>query len=621
MAWFGSRTVRKSLPIDAAHYDTTRRPIFRFISFAKPYAFLVGLAAFGGTFKFLIPLLMPLLVQIIIDHIVGSIPIPPLLDSYFSFFYNILPSLDPSPAYNLLILCFTTIFVFILMGGAIFMRTYFANIVGNKMIFNLRYALFQHLQKMSLTFYKEIQAGAIVSRVINDIQVARQMIGGAVIATVMDIITLVVVVIIVLSINWQLSLIAFIVLPLYILTFKKFNPVVRKSSKLVQENIQEISGNLHEKITGVEIIQSFTRELHEKVSFIGELKELMGNQIRLGKFNGLIQAISATLVNIGAVMVLLFGGFFVLNDYLTAGQLVAFSGYIGALYFPLSRLSELNIIVQNSSAAIERIYEFFDLFPDVKETPKANPLSRIAGEIRYDHVTFGYKNDQPILHDLTFTIEPGKTVALVGPSGGGKSSIVRLLPRFYDPQHGAILIDGNNVADLKLKDLRRHIGIVPQDPMLFSGSIIENIWYGDPNASIKQIKQAAKAAFAHDFIKSLPGEYDTLVGERGVFLSGGQKQRIALARAILKDPKILILDEATSSLDAESENYIQQAMLQILPGRTTLVIAHRLSTVVNADEIFVIREGKLVERGTHQRLMHDATSLYHQLYSKQFTTS
>ncbi|MGQ9779996.1 MAG: ABC transporter ATP-binding protein [Bacillota bacterium] len=303
---------------------------------------------------------------------------------------------------------------------------------------------------------------------------------------------------------------------------------------------------------------------------------------------------------------------------LTVGELVAVGMYLGPLYLPLQRFSELNVVFANSMAALDRIFELMDERPEVADRPGAVELPEIEGRVEFEHVFFSYNRENgPILQDVSFTVEPGQKVALVGPSGAGKTTLVNLIPRFYDVDAGAIRIDGHDIRDLKLKSLRRHIGIVLQDPVLFSGSIRENVLYGNPRASVEEVIAACKAANAHDFIMALPQGYDSEVGERGAHLSGGQRQRITIARAFLKNPRILILDEATSVLDAESEKLVQEALERLMVGRTTFIIAHRLSTIINADLILVLDHGRLVEAGTHASLMA-AGGLYCRLFARQF---
>jgi subfamily B ATP-binding cassette protein MsbA len=322
-------------------------------------------------------------------------------------------------------------------------------------------------------------------------------------------------------------------------------------------------------------------------------------------------------MGIAPLIVICFGGYQVISARMTVGELIAVTMYLAPLYLPLQRFSELNIVFANSMSALDRIYEIMDEEPEILSRPDAVDLPEIQGTVAFDHVSFSYDKACPVLHDITFTAPAGRKVALVGLSGSGKSTIASLIPRFYDPAAGTISIDGIDIRTIKVNSLRQHIGMVLQDPILFSGTIRENILYGNPSADDHHISQAARAANAYDFVAALPNAFDTEVGERGSFLSGGQRQRITIARAFLKNPEIIVFDEATSSLDSESERMIQDAMGRLIVGRTTFIIAHRLSTIVNADTILVVHDGRIVESGTHADLLVRG-GLYCDLYRSQF---
>jgi subfamily B ATP-binding cassette protein MsbA len=332
------------------------------------------------------------------------------------------------------------------------------------------------------------------------------------------------------------------------------------------------------------------------------------------------QAITGTLMGISPLIVVCFGGYRVIGGSMTVGELIAVTMYLSPLYLPLQRFSELNVVYANAMAALDRIYEIMDEKPEIVSAPGAIDLPQIRGEVEFDHVSFSYDQKCPVLHDVVFHVRPGERVALVGPSGSGKTTIVSLMPRFYDVSAGGVRIDGHDVRDITVKSLRRHIGMVLQDPILFSGTVRENILYGKPWATNDEVIEAARAANALEFITSLPNGFDSEVGERGNFLSGGQRQRVTIARAFLKDPRILILDEATANLDPESEHLIQAAMRRLITGRTTFIIAHRLSTVINADRILVLSAGRVVDSGTHGELLARG-GLYHEYHRKQFASA
>jgi subfamily B ATP-binding cassette protein MsbA len=378
-----------------------------------------------------------------------------------------------------------------------------------------------------------------------------------------------------------------------------------------------MSSNAQERISGNMVIQAFTQELNETTRFLLESERLFSTNMRRILVQSFHQALAGALVGIAPLIVICFGGYRVIHGNMTVGEIIAITMYLGPLYLPLQRFSELNIVFANSMAALDRIYEIMDEKPEIVDQPTAIELPEIKGNVTFDNVSFSYNHDCPILKDVMFTVKPGQKVALVGPSGSGKTTIVNLIPRFYDVSAGRIMIDGYDVRNIKIKSLRRHIGMVLQDPILFSGTIRENILYGNPSASEQDVIKAAKAANAYEFITSSPNGFDTQIGERGAFLSGGQKQRLTIARAFLTNPMILILDEATSSLDSESEYLIQDAMSRLVKGRTTFIIAHRLSTIINADQILVLSAGTIVESGTHVELLLKA-GLYRDLYDRQF---
>jgi len=381
-----------------------------------------------------------------------------------------------------------------------------------------------------------------------------------------------------------------------------------------------MSGNITEKISGSILIHAFTQEKYELKRFDCDSKKLLSSNMRRLFLQSLNQAITGTLIGISPLIVICFGGYRLIQGDLTVGELIAVSMYLAPLYTPLQRFSELNVVIANSMAALDRIFEIMDEKPEIIDSPDAVRLDHIEGKVEFKHVSFSYEKRCDVINDISFTAVPGMTTALVGHSGSGKSTLASLMLRLYDVDHGEIKIDNYDIRHVTAKSLRSHIGIVLQAPILFSGSILENILYGKPTATETDIIEATKAANAYEFVMSLPDGFDTEVGEGGTFLSGGQKQRITLARAFLKNPEILILDEATSSLDSESEQVIQSAMDRLVKGRTTFIIAHRLSTIVNADHILVLGEGSIVESGTHLELIAQR-GIYYNLYERQFASS
>jgi len=420
------------------------------------------------------------------------------------------------------------------------------------------------------------------------------------------------------AIDWRLACVAVGTLPLYVFNFLAWQPIIRDMSTEAREQFSDISGRLNDAISGIKIIKSFTRERSEARRFVHDVRELVSHNMRAGRARTLLSVISTLLTSLSGLAVLYVGAREILfHGRMSYGELIQFSAYLGRLYGPIIGLVTINDQIQTVMAAIERIFELFDTQPEIYERRNPIVLDRIRGEVTFDHVYFSYEPPDDVLSDICFTAEPGQVVALVGRSGSGKSTLVHLIPRFYDCTRGRVLVDGIDVRDVQIASLRRQIGMVMQESFLFAGSLRDNIKYGRPDATDAEVVQAAIAANAHEFITEFPDGYETRVGERGTRLSGGQRQRISIARALLRNPRILILDEATSALDSESEAAIQEALTYLMKGRTTFIIAHRLSTVMNADVILVLDEGRIVEQGTHAELAN-AGGIYEMLCEVQF---
>jgi ABC-type multidrug transport system fused ATPase/permease subunit len=511
---------------------------------------------------------------------------------------------------------------------------YLRHAAGERFIFDLRVHIYDHLQRLSLAFFESTSTGELMSRVTNDVNALEQFVTHGVALTVVDLLRLLGASAVLLVLNWKLALVMLIPLPLMGAGLWVFNHRARPIYRRVRDRLGDINASLQDKLAGIRVVQAFEREEQELRHF---------RQVSQDYFQERVEAIRTWSVffpalhfvsALGGALVLGFGARLVVREELTLGTLVAFLSYIVSFYEPLRRLTEVDNTFQQAIASGERIFELLDRESEIQEGPDAVVLDEIAGDVVFDHVHFRYgdptasttiRSSSPtveasprsnVLEDVSFHVAPGQTVALVGPSGAGKTSIANLLCRFYDPDSGRILVDGHDLRGVEVQSLRKHIAVVLQDTFLFNTTVRENLLYGKPGAADGEMVEAGKAAHAHDFIQELPEAYDTHIGERGVKLSGGQKQRLALARAILADPRILILDEATSSVDAEAEYLIQQALDEVLKGRTALVIAHRLSTIRGADKIIALEEGRIREVGSHGDLLA-RDGLYSQLYQRQ----
>ena len=502
-------------------------------------------------------------------------------------------------------------------GGLVdFGDQYLRHTVGERFLFDLRVRIYAYLQRLSLSFFERTSTGELMSRVTSDVNALEQFVTHGVILTTVDLLRLVGASAVLLVLDWRLALVVLIPVPIIAVGLRQFNRYSRPIYRRVRDRLGDISARLQDDLAGIRVVQAFGQEDAELERFRTVSEKYYHERVRAirawSTFFPAMYFVSA----VGGVLVLGFGARMVVGGQISLGTLVAFLAYIASFYDPLRRLTEVDNTFQQAIAAGERIFELLDEEPDVQDAPDAIELAGVKGDVVFDDVHFGYGDGDEVLHDIEFHMAPGQVIALVGPSGAGKTSIANLLCRFYDPAHGRILVDGHDLCQVKLESLRRHVAVVLQDTFLFNATVRENLLYGKPDAGDEEIIAAAQAAYAHEFITQMPSGYDTEIGERGVKLSGGQRQRLALARAILADPRILILDEATSSVDAEAEYLIQQALEQVMKGRTSLVIAHRLSTIRNADKIVALHDGKIREIGKHSELL-ERGGLYSQLYQRQ----
>jgi ABC-type multidrug transport system fused ATPase/permease subunit len=505
-------------------------------------------------------------------------------------------------------------------SGDLYMR----HALGERFIFDLRVRLYAYLQRLSLSFFERTSTGELMSRVTNDINALEQFVTHGTSFLAIDLMRLIGTALILFFLEWRLALLVLIPVPILAVGMRWFNIRIRPIYRRVRDRLGGINAKLQDNLTGIRVIQAFGREDDTLERFAGESQRYYQARVRGIRSWSLFFPVMYFIASLGSVLVLGMGAVMVVRGQLSLGTMVAFLSYVVSFYQPIRRLTEIDNVFLEAIAAGERIFELLDEVPEIEDAPDAVALPRLRGEVRFRDVHFRYdaaladsaQVAPEVLHDVEFQIAPGEVVALVGPSGAGKTSIANLLCRFYDPIHGQITVDGYDLRRVQIKSLRRQIAVVLQDTFLFNTSVRENLLYGKPDTSEEEMVAAAKAAYAHEFIEQLPQGYDTEIGERGVKLSGGQKQRLALARAILADPRILILDEATSSVDAEAEYLIQQALDEVLKGRTALVIAHRLSTIRNADKIIALEGGRIIEIGDHRELLARG-GLYSQLYRRQ----
>ncbi len=506
---------------------------------------------------------------------------------------------------------------FFVLTVASMMGNYYTNSTGERVVFDLRTQLYRHFQSLSLRFFTERRVGELVSRMSSDVNMIRNTLTNDLTKLLRHTLTIGGALIVMTVLNWRLTGFIMVTTPLVAVLGVLLTRVSRRGGRTVQDEFANATVIAEEGFQNIREVKSFVREEYQVDRYADALSRTLGAAFRLVRVRSVISPAVNFLFLMNIALIMWFGGQEVVAGRLSRGELVAFLVYVAIIGEMVSELGWVYSQFQETLGATQRVFQILNTAPDVQDKPGAIDLHDVAGRITFDDVSFHYEDRQPVLRDVTLDIAPGEIVALVGPSGAGKSTIFNLIPRFYDVTSGAICIDGHDVRDVTQTSLRAQIGVVPQETLLFGGTIRENILFGRLDATEEQMIDAARAANAHDFITSLPDGYETIVGERGVRLSGGQRQRVAIARAILKDPRILLLDEATSSLDNESEKLVQEALERLMQGRTTIIIAHRLSTVQVANRLAVLSGGQIVELGTHDDLIAQ-NGLYAHLYEMQF---
>ena len=581
-----------------------RQAFLRLVEYLKPYKRSVAIGVVSNLWVGLIALIPPLVYgKSITDRVV----------------INSLHETDAARFHLLIVSTLVQMSVYVSSSFVIWVRTQTMHILGEKILLDLRKHIYSRMQGLSISFFDNQQTGEIMSRVTNDSEVVEEFITHAADTLISDAIRLVAMCVVMFYICSTLAYISVLPIPILFLLAFRFSKKVRPVYRLVRQRLAEINAKVQENLSGIRVIKAFAREDFEEANFVRDAEAFYDMRVKAIKLwtrffpsiDILVRTVSVAVWVVGAVMIV--------NRVpgVSMGTLVIFTMYLGMFYEPVRNLAQVNDTIQRSLAAAERIFEIVDEEPQIKDADDAIELPRVQGRVEFDHVDFSYGGEDEVLTDISIKAEPGQIVALVGRSGAGKTSIVNLIPRFYDPSSGRILIDGFDVRHVTQESLRRQIAMVLQDTFLFNGTVKENIRYGRLDATDEEIVEAAVAANAAEFIDEMPKGYETEIGERGVKLSGGQKQRLAIARAILADPRILILDEATSSVDSESEYLIHRAMDTLMEGRTTFVIAHRLSTVKHADQIITLEKGCVAEVGNHKTLV-DNDGVYAQMYEMQF---
>jgi len=520
-------------------------------------------------------------------------------------------------ATGLMVLPVAILLVFLFRGLGEYGYEYFMNYVGEDVIRRLRDQLYDKIQDLPLSYFQKERTGVLMSRITNDVNLLKNMVSTAVAGVLRDTTSVIGLMGVILYLNWRMAILAFIVLPIAFYPVFLLGRRVRKISTGCQVAMAELTAFLHETLSGTKIVKAFGMEPHEKQRFFSKTADIFKLEIKGVKIRAISSPLMEIIAGIGIALVIWYGGWEVIKNKTTPGAFISFLTCVILLYEPVKKLSKLNTKVQGGLAATDRIYDVIEASNDISDPvhPRAMP-EKDTHSIHFKNVEFSY-DDKPVLRGIDLNIDPGKVLALVGMSGGGKSTIANLIPRFFDVTGGSITLDDIDIREFKVSDLRKRIAIVTQEPILFNETVRENIRYGNRQASEEAVQEAARAAYAHDFIQRFPNGYDTSIGELGGRLSGGERQRLCIARALIKDAPILILDEATSALDSEAEGIVQKALENLMQGRTTLVIAHRLSTIAGADRIAVVVNGRIVETGTHTELL-GCNGEYAKLYEIQF---
>ena len=566
----------------------------RLLEHLKPYKFRLFVAAICTALASAGTVVLPWIIKDLVDQV-----------------------LSEKDAEKLTYIALSVVVIFLFRGFFFYGQSYLISYVGQRVVIDIRREVFKKIQRLSMAFYDKNKTGTIMSYVTNDVNALQTGLVDNIVEMITEGVILVASIVAMIYLDWKLFLFSLCTFPVVIMFIDFFGKKIRASGSRIQGATADLTSILQEVVSSARVIKSFVREAYEIERFEAQNMHNFRAQMKYVKLSATLTPTIEFVAAIGVTMILWFGGNSVIDGDITAGALVAFLTYAVNISNPIKRLSKVIANIQRALAAADRVFDVLDLPELIQNKSNAQLLPYVKGNVSFNNVSFAYNTDEPILDNVSFSATPGQVVALVGPSGAGKSTVASLLPRFYDVTGGSIVIDGLDIRDVTMESLREQVGIVPQETMLFNGSVYDNILYGRLDATEEEVMAASKAANAHNFITELPNGYDTQLGDRGVNISGGQRQRIAIARAILKNPQILILDEATSALDTESERVVQEALDRLMVGRTSFVIAHRLSTVKNADKILVMEKGQIVEEGNHAELMAK-DGLYAHLYQIQY---
>lgn len=604
----------RSVFVDKQEPTATSQVLRRLVPYFAPYTGYLVLMVFALVVGTLADLAAPYLIGVAVDHFInpGTEVAPAWL--------QILVPQDATRLEGLTRVMLLLAASYLLVWGLNVVQFRLMVTVAQKALLTMRSQIMGQIQTLSLDFFDREDAGDLMSRLSNDTEIINDTFGPGVTRALRMVLSMTGIAISMVLLNWRLALASFSLLPVVVLVVAYFSGKVRMAFRQTRQTIGEVSTELEENISGVREVQAFAREAQTFDEFEDINERNRSANVKAETLSALFVPMLNVLSTVATAVVISVGGYMILNyspPLVSIGVIVTFLNYVRRFYDPIRELGNLWAQIQAALAGAERIFDLLDVEPSVTDPPDPIPLPKLEGDVTYDHVSFSYEEGEPVLRDIVIEIEPGRMTAIVGPTGAGKTTIINLLARFYDPDEGAVRVDGIDVRSVERNSLRRQIGIVPQDTFLFSDTIMNNIRYGRLGATDGEVMEAAKIANAHEFIKDTEKGYETVLGERGTGVSHGNRQMLAIARAVLKDPRILILDEATSAVDSRTEQLIQDGLEKLMAQRTSLVIAHRLSTVRNADEILVLEQGRIVERGTHTELL-ERQGVYHDLYMSQF---